>query len=147
MTATRNQVFQHDMEARRIIGELMEKHGRDRTKIWREFGPILSRMRLQSVNKKIKTGFGLLNGQPTLRDFWQCITISRNQANLLLIFTDGLIYYPDSENEQCLVQKVLNLYRQGGLQSVLEETRKKESAEKEISHIDHAEATAIAVEF
>lgn len=145
--AIRNQVFQHDTEAREIIAELMKKHGEDRTKMWHEFGPILSQMRLQNVNKKTETGFGLLNGQSASKELWQRIVIPREEAKLLLLFTDGLIYYPDSGDEQFLAKKVLSLYRQGDLRSILEETRKKESTEKEMSHIDHAEATAIAIEF
>ena len=145
--STRNQVLQHDTEARKIIAELMKKHGEDRTKMWHEFSPILSQMRLRNVNKKTGSGFGLLNGQSVFKEFWQRIVIPREEAKLLLLFTDGLIYYPDSGDEQFLAKKVLSLYRQGGLRSILEETRKKESTEKEMGHIDHAEATAIAIEF
>lgn len=145
--ATRNQTFQHDTEARKIIAELMRKHGENRREMWRQFGPILSQMRLRNVNRKTEAGYGLLNGQSSFKDFCQRIVVPQDQVHLVLLFTDGLIYYPDSKNETLLAQKVLSLYWQGGLGAILEETRKKEAAEKEVSHVDHAEATAIAIEF
>ena len=144
---TENRVFLHDTEARRIIAELMEKHQGNREKMWREFSPVLAEMRRQHINRKTKGGYGLLNGQPKSQGFWKRITLPRAKTELLLLFTDGLIHYPESGNGQALAQKTLELFRKGGLRAILEETRKAEEKEKETSHLDHAEASAVAIEF
>ena len=142
---TKNQVFHHDTEATRIIATLMEKHGGDREKMWQEFRPILAKMRQRNVNKE--GGYSLLNGQPEVQKFWQRFFLFRSEIKLLLLFTDGLIYYPDSGDEHALAQKVIRLYNESGLRTILAETRRKEAKEKQKSHIDHAEASAVAIKF
>jgi len=145
--ATRNQVYQHDMVALEIVAQLMEKHGGDRNKMWRELSPILSEMRLQHVNKNVEGGYALCNGQPELENCWQKITIPSDRLSFLILATDGLIHYPESGDEKALARKVLTLFQKESLEAVLAETRRIEEREKGKSYADKGEATAIAIEF
>ncbi|MDP2966814.1 MAG: protein phosphatase 2C domain-containing protein [bacterium] len=142
---TKNQSFHHVTEALKTIATLMEKHKGSREKMWQEFGPILTIMRRRDVNKEC--GYGLLNGQPESKDLWQRFILRREEISLLLLFTDGLVYYPGSGNEQALAEKVLKLFRKGRLRAILENTRQREERKKQKSHIDHAEASSMAIEF
>ena len=143
---TSNQVFLHDMETRGIIARLMQKHAGDKQKVWEEFGTTLSRMRRERVNKKVSKSYGLLNGQHTLKDCWQVFTLSRKDVARVMLFTDGLIYYPES-GDGALAWKVLELYQKGGLENILLQTRMQEDLQEGEIHIRHSEATAVAVEF
>lgn len=145
---TRNQIFNHDAQLLEHVSRLMKKHNGNRNEMWREFRPIAAKNRREHINnKQHPDGFGELNGQYNASDLWKGSISSREDAKLLLLFTDGLIYYPDSENEQYLAEKIYKLYQKGGLEAILQETRIAEEKVKETSHIDHAEATAIAIEF
>ena len=145
---TKNQVFHHDTQMRQEIARLMEKHGGNQQKMWQEFRPFLAHYRRQQMNNKNHPhGYGVLNGQPNAKEMWAEFILFREEIKLLLLFTDGLIYYSDSEKEQFFAEKVYELYKKGGLGTILKETRIAEEKEKTTSHIDHAEATAIAIEF
>jgi len=139
---TYNQVIRHEMEMRAKIAELMEKHSGDRSKMWEEFGPFLAAIRRQRVNQP--GGYGLLNGQHEAEETWQRFVLQRQDIALLLIFTDGLIY-PEEAGSEDLDQRILGLYRDGGLGAILAETRRKEKGKKDTSHIDYAEASGIAI--
>lgn len=143
--ATRNQIFLHDLDWRQIMADLLKKYQGNRNKAWREIIPALSRARLEHVNKR-ENGYALLNGQLTLSECWQKITLPHNDIKLLLLFTDGLIPFQESKDEQVLGTKIINLFQLGGLKMILEETREIEEAEKETTHIDHAEASGTAIE-
>ncbi len=144
---TRNQVFAHDMECRNAFGALLKKHGGDKVKTWKEFTPFISQLRLERVNKNIEKGYGLLNGQPALKDCWTLRSFSLKDLARLILFTDGFIHYPESEgNCLGLAYKITTLYKEGGLERILFETRMQEDFAEE-GHIRHAEATAIAIEF
>lgn len=145
--ATPNQVFAHDREMRKVMADLMEKHASDRNKAWEEFAPTLSQARLARVNKEGEYGYALLNGQKNVSLCWQEFNLSQDQIDLLLLFSDGLVHFEDTENPLSLGRMVVNLYQQGSLPRILERTRRIEEKEKEKSHIDHSEATAIAIEF
>lgn len=142
---TSNQVFSHEREMRKIISALMEKHSGDRNKLWKELIPILSKLRLQRVNKE--GGYALLNGQLEVKKYWQEVNLLRDQIRLLLLFSDGLVPFEETENAQALGEMVVPLYLSGGLRGILRITREIEEKAKATSHIDHAEATAIAIEF
>lgn len=141
---TPNQVFSHEMEMRTRIVELMRKHGNDRNKMWQEFTPILATMRRQRVNRP--GGYGLLNGQREAQEMWQRLVLRRQDIALLLLFTDGLVY-PEESGDEDLGQRILVLYRGGGLDAILAETRRREERERDTSHIDHAEASGVAIRF
>ncbi len=148
VSATKNQVFAHDMELLNIVAKLMLKYGSDRNKMWQEYIPILAEAKRKHTNKPIeKCGYAELNGQSSVYDYWKRIVITRSRLSLLLLFTDGLVHYPDTGDEQALAKMVLEYYYQGGLDLILKQTRQLEEKEKEKTHIDHAEATGLAIEF
>lgn len=143
---TKNQAFKHVSEHLMTIANLMKKY-RNRQKMWQEFEPILARSRLRDANRKTDKGFCVLNGQAAMKKFWQKIVVKRDQVKLMLLFTDGLIYYLESKNENLLAKKILDAYKAGGFEKILKRTRNLEDKVKFISHIDHAEATALALTF
>ena len=144
--ATRNQVFLHDLKWRQIMANLLQKYGGDRERAWQDLMPVLAAGRLERVNQKV-SGYALLNGQPTLSECWQKIILLRDEIKLLLLFTDGLIPFKESGNTEAFGKVIVNLFIHGGLEVLLDWTRSVEEVEKSISHIDHAEATGIAIEF
>jgi serine/threonine protein phosphatase PrpC len=141
ITITRNQFFPYEVKHLRKIKELMEKHGGDRNKMWREFMPFLAKSRKEHVNED----YGVLNGQSALFDHCQQFAITIPQ--LLILGTDGLIPCPNSRMELSLDKEIVSLYRQGGLKAILQAAREKEEKKKYESHVDHVEATGIAIEF
>jgi|GEM_PF-1666790 len=145
--ATPNQVFSHDMELRSITARLMERHREDREKMRRDLAPVLARMRFEHVNAQVEDGYGVLNGQRELEDCWQRVSLPRHNLSVLLLCTDGLIHYPESGDEKNLAKGILDTFQRDGLEDILTRTRILEAQEKKVSHIDHAEASAIAIEF
>ncbi len=143
---TPNLAFTHVEELLRIIAELMEKYGGNRQKMWEEFRPILIEKRRADINTE-QGGFALLNGQPEFERFWQKFTLPREEMALLVLFSDGLVPFEWTKNELALAGEIIRLYKKGGLQSVLEATRKIAEQKRSSSHEDYAEATAIAIEF
>ena len=77
---------------------------------------------------------------------WQRLVLRRQDIALLLLFTDGLVY-PEESGDEDLGQRILVLYRGGGLDAILAETRRREERERDTSHIDHAEASGVAIRF
>lgn len=148
---TQNQVYQHDMQNLKTIEKLMKKYKGDRIRMWKEFSPVLVKRRCAHVNKRVRMGYGLFNGQQELEDCWQKITLPRDRVDILILASDGLIHYPKSgptlNDMLALAQEVLEGFQKGSLETVLTETRRAEEKEKEKSHIDHAEASALAIEF
>ena len=142
---TENQLFIHDMKAKEEIAKLMLKHNGDRDLMWQEFSLILSKMRRKNVNQP--GGYGLLNGEIKSFRFWQTVLLPKKNVKLLILFTDGLVYYPETEEPKRLAKKMLNFWEQGGLSYVLQKTREQEKNQKSLSHVDHSEATAIAIKF
>lgn len=139
---TKNQVFSHEMQVRARITELMRKYDGNRFKTWQELAPIIAAMRRQRVNRS--GGYGFLNGQFETEEMWQRFILKRQNTTLLLLFTDGLVHPEETENED-LGQKILMPYQDGGLRAILAKTRKREERERSISHIDHAEASGVAI--
>ena len=145
INATRNQVFPYEAEWRRILTNLLGKYEGDRNKAWEQLIPVLCADRLERVNRRV-SGYALLNGQQTLSECWQKITFPRADIRFLFLFTDGLIPFEESGNAETLGKMIVSLFKQGGLKAILERTRSIEEATKTESHIDHAEATGIAIE-
>jgi len=140
-----HQNYQYEQFLLDTIEELMKKHNGDKSKMWAEFRPILIEKRRAYYNKP--DGICILNGQPTFAEFWQQGMIGRISLKTLLLFSDGFVDFLWTESADGLATRVMDYYRQGGLQSVLSETR--EWADQKISktHEDYQEATAIAIEF
>lgn len=143
---TPNQAFGYEAELLSIVSALMQKHGGDRQKMWEEFQPILANRRRLATNTNQGKGFALLNGQPEVEKFWQKFVLQRKDISLLILFSDGFVPFEWMRNEKHLAQSVISLFREGGLQAVLKETRAIEKQNKYSSHEDEAEATAIAIE-
>lgn len=146
ISITTNQIFIHETEFRKKSEELMIKYNGDRTAMWKELMPWEGPLRRKRINNPSDPAmFALLNGQQAIEQCWKKIILPRKDVNLIILFTDGFMYYPDSRNETTLAKDLLNIYYPRGLRGFLEETRKKEDMEIKKSHIDHAEATAIAI--
>lgn len=143
---TSNKTYNYEKELLRIIAELMEKHQRDRQKMWEEFRPILIEKRRANINTK-EGGFALLNGQPEFEEFWQKFTLPRSEIHFLVLFSDGLVPFEWTENVFGVAGEIIRLYSKGGLCSVLKATRQIAEEKKSSSHEDYPEATAIAIEF
>lgn len=143
---TPNKVFAYEKELLCVITELMEKHKGDRKKMWEEFRPFLMTKRRVNVNTA-HGGFALLNGQVEVERFWKKFSFSQKETVLLILFSDGLVPFEWTEDEVTLGKKVIELYQKGGLYSILAATREVAEQKKSSSHEDHAEATAIAIEF
>lgn len=144
---TKNQAYLHVSENLRIIAEIMRRVNWNRNEMWVEFFPILSKFRLRDINQKTRTGYALLNGQSTIKKCWQKITIPVAGLEFLILFTDGLIWYPESVDEKKMVEKVVSAYEKWGLRGVLNEKRRTEKKNAKTLYIDRDEATAIAIEF
>ncbi|MDI6603076.1 MAG: PP2C family serine/threonine-protein phosphatase [Patescibacteria group bacterium] len=120
---TRNQVYFHELEALKIISELMKKHKGDRKKMWLDLYKPLSQLRLRDNNKKTKTGFAILNGQPSLKECWQKIEIPIKSLKLLLLFSDGFVPF---QKEDELAKETIKFYQKGGLNYILKKKREYE---------------------
>lgn len=143
---TPNKTYIYEKDLLRIIAELMEKHQKDRQKMWEEFRPILEKKRRANINTK-QGGFALLNGQPKFKKFWQKFTLPKDKIHLLVLFSDGFVPFEWTQNEVAMAGEIIRLYRKGELYSVLEGTRFVADLKKSSSHEDYPEATAIAIEF
>jgi len=144
VNATRNQVFDHDSLVKEMIAILMDKHVGNRQKVWKELTPTLSVLRLRHVNQP--GNYAILNGQEAVSWCWRRVTLSRNRTRRLILFSDGLVPFLDTQNKKLLGEMVIELFEQGGLSAILKRAREIEKKEKSTSHIHHAEATAIAIE-
>lgn len=142
---TKNQTYLANHH--QLIAELMEKYEGNREEMWDEFYSYLCALRRRDYNQPIKTGFAVLNGQPWVSKCWQEIEIPLQNLELLLLFSDGFVPVEERGNEKELAKKVVALYFKEGLNGILERTRRIEEQRKRSSHIDHEEATAIAINF
>ncbi len=140
---TPNKVFRYEKELLRKVTKLMEKHKGDREKMWEEYRPFLMAKRRANTN----TTFALLNGQVEIERFWQKFSLLREEVRLLVLFSDGLVPFEWTKDEVVLGKKVIELYRKGGLNSILAATRVIAEQEKSSSHEDFPEATGVVIEF
>lgn len=146
---TKNQASLHEIEIRETWRIIQQTEGiQDRRETWVKFHEPLSSLRLRDINQiNQSTGYGLLNGQALFEKCWQKLTIPLENLKLLILFSDGLLPLRlDPGNEKFLAKEMIALYKQRSLKGILEETRNFEKKEKE-RHIEHGEATAIAIEF
>lgn len=143
---TENQTLEYDRENLRLIAEFMRKHCGDRPKMWREFGPILKMRRREHLNSE-KGKFSVLNGQPDFEKYWRRLILSTLELKTLICFTDGFVIQEETADMVSLTPRILHQYYHGGLQEVLNTTRKSASSKASESHVTWPEAMAIAIEF
>lgn len=127
-----------------MVAELMKKCKGDRQKMWQEFYQPLSGLRLRDNNKKTKTGFAILNGQPSLKNCWQKIEIPIKNLKFLLLFSDGFVPF---KKEVDLAKETVKFYEKGGLNYILQKKREFEKKTEKESYRVFDEATAIAIKF
>lgn len=144
---TKNQAYQSVSEAVKTIAKLMEKHAGNRKEMWVEFRPILAELRERDINKPIKTGYAVLNGQAALNRCWQRIEIPLEGLGHLLLFSDGLLPLEETAKEIEMAERVINLYKKKGLGWILERKREIEKEREETSHTSQEEVSAIALSF
>ena len=146
--ATRNQVFLHDLRVKQMIADLMLEHGGDRQKVWQKLTPTLAEFRLRHVNRRggYRGGYALLNGQEAVSRCWRRVTLLRDSIQLLILGSDGIVPFSDTQDKKILGKRVVEQFYKGGLAAILNRTREIEKKEKNTSHIHYAEATAIAIE-
>jgi len=125
------------------IKQMLKKYN-DRDRAWRELLPWISSQRRILINNK---GFAMLNGQDGLYTSWQHVVLELASIKYLVLFTDGMVLFSDTKHERLLAQKIIRLYKKGGLMSILNNTRKAEAQDREFSHSKFSEATAVALDF
>ena len=142
---TPNLVRPYELNLRKRIAELMNFTDGNRQKMWELFYPALCASRQTGTNTK--DGYAVLNGQPAVSNWWRKVTLPAAELSLLLLFSDGLVPFRETEDEARLAQTVVNLYRNGGLHEILAWTRCIEEEEANRFHQTFAEATALAIGF
>lgn len=140
-----NLIFEYEQRQTSTIAKLMEKHKGNRQKMWEEFRPYLAEDRRKNINAF--KGFSIINGQPWFKDHLQEFVLSRENIRSLIIFSDGLVPFEKMAHLTEMAKFVLDFYKIGGLNHILEITREIADKNKKSSHEDYPEATAIAIEF
>lgn len=167
---TKNQVRLHDtaMNAeilrtqREVAKELFgvsleeatqEQRGKIRGEMWNRFYFTLKEARNQDANNPASPRrYTLLNGQLLQKSeepIWFSTQLPRDQVQLLLLFSDGLIPWQvmGGMSDEQIARKVLTDYERGGLKYLLEVARGIEKCLAAVNYTDAAEATAIALQF
>ncbi|MDP2966815.1 MAG: hypothetical protein Q8N87_00110 [bacterium] len=144
ISITKNQVYLHQLKTTKMIAEFMRRHKGDRKKMWQEFYQPLCQFRQRDDNKKTKTGFAILNGQPSLKKCWQKIEIPIKNLKLLLLFSDGFVPFKKVVD---MAKETVKFYKKGGLNYILQKKRRFEKKTEKISYRVFDEATAIAIKF
>lgn len=135
-----NKMFEYENSLLNSIAELMKKHQGDRQKMWEEFSPILQRKRRVCINRS----FCLLNGQHGFENHVQWFVLDPNELDLVILASDGLV---SSEWTETMANKLITMYYEGGLKTILLGTRRILERKKSSRHEDQPEATALALEF
>jgi hypothetical protein len=145
---TENQAYSHELEAHyTIIPRLLKKHCENKKAMWKEFTPILKKLRCRDYNSKRKTGFAMLNGDPRVKECWQRISLKTERVKNLLLFSDGALPFVPPSEQKRLARRVISMYKRKGLGKILEMTRKLQKKRREQSHIDFPEASLLALSF
>lgn len=143
--STPNQNYFHEISLIESLSNILKRYEGDRTKAWKEYLPIASSIRIEQLNQKGDMGYVALNGQKGIDKLWNRYVISKSEVNLLLLFTDGLVKLKETKNERKMGKDIIDLYNKGGWSAVLNKIRKLENQQGIIRHIDHAEATGVAI--
>lgn len=144
---TPNPNYNHESSQMEALNSIFKKYKGDRVMAWREYLPRASLMRKERANKSGDRGYVVLNGGVGTRKLWNKYMLSRRESSLLLLFTDGLVKLEETKYEKKMGERIVDLYNKKGWSAVLARIRKWESSDKLARHIDHAEATGIAMHF
>lgn len=142
---TPNLIFEYEQRQVSTIARLMEKNKGNRQKMWEDFRPYLAEDRRKNINAF--KGFSIINGQPWFKDYLQEFTLTREDVKTLIIFSDGLVPFEKTADLEKMARFILDHYKTGGLNRILEVTREIADKNKKSSHEDYAEAAGIAIEF
>lgn len=121
-----------------------------RREAWKEYMPIFRQTRRERINADAdQCGFALLNGQPT---FLSSRFVEKQNGLITglrraILITDGCILREEC-NKPGIGEHINSLVKKGGLEALIEDTRNKErGGATQHSHVTHAEAVGIAIEF
>ena len=148
MGATANQNYLLEKKQLGVLQTVLKKYQGDREAAWQEYLPSVVQARREHTNAPIKEQYVALNGQPASEQFWNSFSVHRKGIDLLLLFTDGLVKFDESEQPEQIARNAIELYKKGGLSALLENTRTLEARQDEqLRHTRAAEAAAVAIEF
>ncbi len=145
--ATPNQNYSYEKALIELLQPLIEKHKGDGKAYWQEYLPLIAKARRERANKGGAKDYVVLNGDPAVEKVWNKIAFAPGDLQKLFLFTDGFVDFPETRDEKTMAALIAETYAQGGFSKLLSRIREIETHELKKRHIDHAEATAIAIEF
>lgn len=145
--ATENRMYDYEANLLQIFAETMAEVGGDREAAWVRYGPIRRAIIQECANRPGPGNYSVMNGQSALVPLISTLTIPREEVAELVICSDGLVPFELTRDSAALAQWFFNAYDAGGLEEVLTRKREIESRNSKRTHVNHAEVTAIAVEF
>lgn len=116
---------------------------------WGEYMPIFRQTRRERINSNDTCSFALLNGMPGFLGSQDLIRGNGlvNGLRRAVLFTDGCILRSECNLPET-GPRVLELVKRGGLRALIADTRNKECSGATLhSHVTHAEAVGISLEF
>lgn len=143
--STPNQNYLYETSLIKVMADILLKYKGNRNAAWNEYLPILSSMKRRMSGGANPNGCIALNGQKAIAKLWNRYILVKDDVNLLLLFTDGLVKLEETKNTQEMGERIVRTYSKAGWGGVLARIRRWESAKKSMSYIDHAEATGVAV--
>jgi serine/threonine protein phosphatase PrpC len=106
---------------------------------------------VEKVRREMNRSYGVLNGEQAALDFFQFGSRSVKGIRHLLLFTDGLFPPGENPSEQPDFCWLAKHYRQGGLEKVKQEVRRREKADPECNRYprfkQHDDIAALAISF
>lgn len=145
MGGTVNRVYDYELWVEETFAAIKEKQGGDFNKAWEEWLPIRRDKIRQLQNQP--GGWSTISGQPEFNGTWEEIKLPA-EVKLIILFTDGFVRFKDTKNPLALAQKLVPLYRKGGLEAILANTRLAQRKHLVRSHeATCPEATAMVIKF
>lgn len=146
INSTDNQAYAHVTDNLNTIKKLMKRNQGNRRKMWDEFLPILSERRNQDCNRPTEKGYAVLNGDPTVEQYWQTIIVPTEEVEKMILFSDGLIQYEETADMNRLSGNLLQAYSMSGIKDLLDRKRLQEIARSQDSYVSHEEVTAVVIQ-
>lgn len=127
-----------------------EKRAALQREFWNRYRPVWEVERAEDINNPASPdGFGLLNGQPRLKEMIWKQEVSRDKLKAMLFLTDGMVPRDTLEtgSKAVIANRVFKLFRQNGWPAVLAAAREAERKRDHLNYTSQAEATGLAIEF